>query len=46
MRTAEVNRRLEDVLSRFASMLEEETLIRVTDNAVRVRRLPVGRSAP
>jgi predicted nuclease of predicted toxin-antitoxin system len=45
MRTAEVNRRLEDVLSRFASMLEEGALISVTDNAVRVRRLPVGRSA-
>lgn len=46
MRAGEVNRRLEDVLSRFASMLEEGALISVTDDAVRVRRLPVGRSAP
>lgn len=45
MRAGEVNRRLEDVLSRFASMLEEGALISVTDDAVRVRRLPVGRSA-
>jgi predicted nuclease of predicted toxin-antitoxin system len=45
MRTAEVNRRPKDVLSRFASTLEEGALISVTDNAVRIRRLPVGKSA-
>lgn len=43
MRAAEVNRRLEDVLSRFTTMLEEGALISVTDDAVRVRRLPVAR---
>lgn len=43
MRAAEVNRRLEDVLERFAALLEEGALISVTDEAVRVRRLPVGR---
>jgi len=42
MRAAEVNRRLEDVLSRFTTMLEEGALISVTDDAVRVRRLPVA----
>lgn len=40
---AKVNRRLEDVLERFAALLEEGALISVTDEAVRVRRLPVGR---
>lgn len=43
MRAAEVNRRLEDVTDRFAAILEEGALISVTDDAVRVRRLPVGR---
>ncbi len=43
MRAAEVNRRLEDVAGRFAALLEEGALISVTDDAVRVRRLPVGR---
>jgi hypothetical protein len=44
MRAGEVNRRLDDVLSRFAAQLEEGTLISVTDDAVRIRRLPVGRA--
>lgn len=44
MRAQEVNRRLEDVLSRFAAQLAEGALISVTDDAVRIRRLPVGRS--
>lgn len=43
MRAAEVNRRLEDILQRFADQLEEGALISVTDDAVRIRRLPVGR---
>lgn len=43
MRAAEVNRRLEDVVDRLAALLEEGALISVTDDAVRVRRLPVGR---
>jgi len=44
MRAGEVNRRLDDVLSRFKPLLEEGALISVTDDAVRVRRLPVGKS--
>lgn len=44
MRAGEVNRRLEDVLFRFSSALEEGSLISVTDDAVRIRRLPVGRT--
>jgi predicted nuclease of predicted toxin-antitoxin system len=43
MRATEVSRRVEDVLDRFAALLEEGALISVTDDAVRVRRLPVGR---
>lgn len=43
MRAKEVNRRLEDVLDRFAALVEEGALISVTDDAVRVRRLPIGR---
>ena len=44
MRAGEVNRRLDDILSRFATQLAEGALISVTDDAVRIRRLPVGRS--
>lgn len=43
MRADEVNHRLEDVLQRFAPLLDEGALISVTDDAVRIRRLPVGR---
>jgi hypothetical protein len=46
MRAREVNRRLDDVLSRFKLLLEEDALISVTDDAVRVRQMPVGRSGP
>lgn len=42
MRAAEVNHRPEDVLNRFAIQLQEGALVSVTDNAVRIRRLPVG----
>ncbi len=44
MRAEEVNRRLEDTLKRFEPLLERGALISVTDDAVRVRRLPIGAS--
>lgn len=40
MRAGEVNRRLEELIARFANDLEEGVLISVTDQNVRVRRLP------
>jgi predicted nuclease of predicted toxin-antitoxin system len=40
MRAAEVNRRLEEVIARFTADLEDGALISVTDQNVRVRRLP------
>jgi predicted nuclease of predicted toxin-antitoxin system len=44
MSVEEVNRRLADVLRRFTPLLNEGALISITDDAVRIRRLPVGRS--
>ena len=41
MRAQQVNRYLQDVLSRFAPELGTGALISVTEQAVRVRRLPV-----
>lgn len=41
MRSQQVNRYLQDILERFASELERGTLISVTDQSVRVRRLSV-----
>ena len=40
MRAGEVNRRLEELIARFANDLEEGALISVTDQNIRVRRLP------
>ena len=41
MLAATVNRYLDDILSRFAARLEQGALISVTDQAIRVRELPV-----
>jgi predicted nuclease of predicted toxin-antitoxin system len=41
MRAANINRHLDDILIRFASDLGNGALISVTDQAIRVRRLPV-----
>ena len=42
MRVEEVNGRLDELLPRFAADLEFGALISVTDQRVRIRRLPVG----
>ena len=41
MRAINVDRSLTDILGRFASDLESGALISVTDQAIRLRRLPV-----
>lgn len=41
MRANQVNRYLQDVLSRFASQLNAGALISVTEQAIRIRHLPV-----
>jgi predicted nuclease of predicted toxin-antitoxin system len=41
MRSDQVNLRLADVLARFGEILEAGALISVTDQSIRVRRLPV-----
>ncbi len=41
MRAHQVNRYLQDVLSRFASQLNAGALISVTEQAIRIRHLPV-----
>jgi len=41
MRPVLVNRRLEEVIRRFAAELDEGALVSVTSHAIRVRRLPV-----
>ena len=41
MRASEVNLRLAEVLSRFATQLLEGAMISVTDQSIRVRQLPV-----
>ncbi len=43
MRAEQVNLRLEDLLTRFSDVLSAGALISVTDQAVRVRSLPVTR---
>lgn len=42
MRAVEVNRRLEELILRFAAELEQGALISVTDQNIRVRRLPAS----
>jgi hypothetical protein len=41
MQAAEVNRNLLDVLTRFSDLLQQGALVSVSDQAVRVRKLPV-----
>lgn len=41
MRSAHVNRHLQDVLARFADPLTRGALLSVSDEAIRLRRLPV-----
>ena len=41
MQAAEVNRNLLDVLTRFSDLLQHGALVSVSDQAVRVRKLPV-----
>ena len=43
MRAPQVNRRLAEVLARFAPQLLEGAMISVTDQSIRVRQLPVQR---
>ena len=43
MRPDQVNRRLDEVLSRFAELLEQGALISVSELGIRVRLLPVKR---
>lgn len=41
MRAANINRHLDNILTQFAGKLEQGALISVTDQAIRVRGLPV-----
>lgn len=42
MRAHQVDRYLQDILTRFAYELDAGSLISVTDEAIRIRRLPIG----
>ncbi len=43
MKAGEVNRRLIDILQRFTDLLDKGALISLTDDSVRVRRLPINK---
>jgi predicted nuclease of predicted toxin-antitoxin system len=43
MRPDQVNRRLDEVLARFAESLEQGALVSVSDHGIRVRLLPIKR---